>query len=96
LEGRDIVDSREQLVFGGLTHKHNGTDAADLHYGLVAELDGAPDAAVQVGEVPDTPSHVVRGAAIELPSLEHVVIRAVTEESLRARLDDVSGGVEWV
>jgi hypothetical protein len=55
-----------------------------------------PDAAVQVGEVPDTPSHVVRGAAIELPSLEHVVIRAVTEESLRARLDDVSGGVEWV
>jgi hypothetical protein len=45
-EGRDVVDSREKLVLIGLTHEHDRLDATDLHRGLIAELDGAPDTAV--------------------------------------------------
>jgi hypothetical protein len=45
-EGRDVVDPMEQLVLGGLGHEHHGPDAADLHRGLVVELDGASYAAV--------------------------------------------------
>jgi hypothetical protein len=56
---------------------------------LVLKLDRAPDVVVQVGEVPDTPSRVVHGAAVKVPSLELVVDGAVTEESLCARLIDV-------
>jgi hypothetical protein len=101
-EGRDVVDPLEQLVLAGLTHEHDGPDVVDLHRGLVVELYGAPNATVQVGEVPDASGHVVCGATIEVPSLELVIVRAVTEESLRVWLIDVeqgrrgSGGVEWV
>jgi hypothetical protein len=91
-EGRDVVDSREQLVFAGLTHEHDGPDATNLHRGLVAKLDEAPNVAVQVGEVPNAPSHVVRDAVVEVPSLELVVIRVVAEECLHVRLMDVEQG----
>jgi hypothetical protein len=36
----------ELLVLAGLTHEHDEPDAADLHCGLIAELDEAPDATV--------------------------------------------------
>jgi hypothetical protein len=67
LDGRNVVDSREQLVLVGFTHEHDGLNAIDLHRGLIAELDGALDAADQVGEVPNAPGHVVCGATIEAP-----------------------------
>jgi hypothetical protein len=41
LEGQDVVHPMEQLVLTGLSHEHNRPNAADLHGGLVAELDGA-------------------------------------------------------
>jgi hypothetical protein len=88
-EGRDVVDSREQLVLAGLTHEHNRPNDVDLHRRLITELDGAPDAAVQVSEVPNTPGHVVRGTAIEVSSLELVVVGVVAEESSHVRLIDV-------
>jgi hypothetical protein len=91
-KGRDVVDPMEQLVLAGLSHEHHGLDAVDLHRGLIAELDGAPGAAVQVIEVPNTPDHVVRGTAVEVPSLELVVVGAVAEESLCAWLVDVEQG----
>jgi hypothetical protein len=46
LEGRDVVDSREQLVFVDLTHEHDEPDAANLHHGLIVKLDRAPDTTV--------------------------------------------------
>jgi hypothetical protein len=92
LEDRNVVDSREQLVFAGLTREHNRPNAVNLHRGLIAELDGASDATTQVGEVPNAHSHVVCGAAIEVPSLELVIVGAVVEESLCARLIDVEQG----
>jgi hypothetical protein len=42
--------------------------------------------------VPDTSGHVVCGAAVEVPSLELVVVRAVIEESLCVLLVDVEQG----
>jgi hypothetical protein len=101
-EGRDVVDSREQLVLAGLTHEHNRPNAADLHRGLITELDGAPDAAVQVEEVPDTPGHVVRGTASRyhpssLSSSESSPRKArACGSSMWSRTEEVSDGVEWV
>jgi hypothetical protein len=63
-------------VLTGLGHEHHGSDAADLHRGLI-------------GEVPDAPSHVVRFAAVEVPFLELVIVGVVIEESLHAWLIDV-------
>jgi hypothetical protein len=91
-EGWDVVDSSDQLVLTGLTHKHDGPDAADLNCELIAELDGVLDSVVQVGEVPDAPGHVVHGTAVEVPSLELIIVRAVTEERLCAWLIDVERG----
>jgi hypothetical protein len=91
-EGRDVVDPMEQLVLASLGHEHDGPDAADLHRGLIVELDGALDAAVQVGKVPGASCHVVRGIAVEVPSLELVVVGAIAEEGSRMRLVDVEQG----
>jgi hypothetical protein len=92
LEGQDVVDFMQHLVLVDLTHEHDGPDVADLHRRLVAELDEALDAAVQVSEVPDAPDHVVCGTTVEVPSLKLVVIEAVAEESLRAWLVDAEQG----
>jgi hypothetical protein len=92
LEDRDVVDPMEQFVLTGLGHKHHGPDVADLHRGLVTEFDGAPDATIQVGEVPNAPGHVVCGATVEVPSHELVVVGAIVEESLCVRLIDAKQG----
>jgi phosphoribosylformylglycinamidine (FGAM) synthase-like enzyme len=82
----------EQLMLAGLGHEHDGPDAADLHCGLVAELDEALGTTVQVGKVSDMSCHVVHGTAVEVPSPALVVIGAVTEEGSRPRLVDVEQG----
>jgi hypothetical protein len=88
-KGWDVVHLMEKLVLVGLSHGHHRPDAADLHRGLIAELDGALNAMVQVGEVLDASGHVVRGAAVEVPSLKLIVVGAIAEESSRTRLIDV-------
>jgi hypothetical protein len=79
----------EKLVLTSLSHEHHRPDVTDLHHELIAELDGALNATVQVDEVLDTSGQVVCGATVEVPSLKLVIIRAITEESLRMRLVDV-------
>jgi hypothetical protein len=65
--------------------------------GLITELDGALDVAVLVGKVPDASCHVVCCTAVEVPSLELVIVEAINEEGSRVRLIDVEQGQrgEW-
>jgi hypothetical protein len=70
-------------VLTGLGHEHNGPNATDLHRGLIAELDRALDATVQVDKVPDASYHVVHCTTVKVPSLKLVIVRAVTEEGSR-------------
>jgi hypothetical protein len=85
---RDVVDAAKQLVLTRLGHEHHGANTADLDRGLVAKLEGAADAAVQVGEVLNMAGHVVRGAAVEVPSFELVIAGVVAKEGTRTRLVD--------
>jgi hypothetical protein len=81
-------------VLTGLTHEHDGPDTANLHHELVAELDGALVAAVQVGEVPDAPGHVVRGTLL---SRYHPSSLSSSESSsMWSNVEEVNGGVESV
>jgi hypothetical protein len=84
-------------VLTGLGHEHDGPDAADLHCRLIIELDGALDVAVLVSKVPDASCHVVCCTAVEVPSLELVIVGAVNEEGSHVRLIDVEQGQrgEW-
>ena len=58
--------------------------ALDLHGGGVPELDRATYVNVQVGEELPPPGHVVRGAGVEVPAIDPVVVGAVAEEIGRA------------
>jgi hypothetical protein len=55
----------------------------------VAELDGASNVGVQVGEELPPPRHVVRRTTIQEPAVNLVVARAVVKKDARARLVEV-------
>ena len=54
--------------------------ALDLHGGGVPKPDGATYVGVQVREELMPPGHVVRGARVEVPAIDPVVVRAVAED----------------
>lgn len=93
VERRDVVDTVEHPVLAGLVLEHDGANAANLHRGRIPKLDGASDTAVQVGEGLLAPSHVMRGAAVEVPPVELVVAGAVAEEDSCTRLVDLEAGI---
>ena len=61
----------------------------DLHGGRVPEPDGATYVGVQVGEELPPPGHVVRGAGVEVPAVDPVVVGAVAEKDSGTRLVEV-------
>jgi len=76
-------------VLSGLGGEDHGAHALDLHGGGVPEPDGATYVDIQVGEELPPPGHVVRGAGVEVPAIDHVVVGAVAEEDSGARLVEV-------
>ena len=71
---------------GGEDH---GAHALDLHGEGVPKPDGATYVGVQVGEELPPSGHVVRGAGVEVPVVNPVVIGAIAEEDLGTRLVEV-------
>lgn len=92
-EHRDVVDAVEHPVLAGLGLEHDGANATNLHRGRIPKLDGASDTAVQVGKELLAPSHVMHGAAVEVPPYELVVAEVNAKEDSRARLVDLESSI---
>ena len=67
-------------MLSGLGGEDHGAHALDLHGGGVPKPDGATYVGVQVGEELPPSGHVVRGAGVEVPAVDPVVIGALAEE----------------